>query len=538
MHKLCIKVISLVSVFVMLFSVGGCSSSGEAKVDDTPQKKAGNLVEATDSSKGGESVELKVSVFDRNTSGYIADNNFQTKWIQEKFGDPNNIKVTFVPIPRWEEADKIKVLMAANQAPDVCFTYSSDIVVNFSSNGSLTELSGLIDSYAPRLKEYLGEELLTYGRWDGAQYGIPAKRVSQAAVSTFIRKDWLDKLNMPIPQTKEELYNTLKAFKEKDPGNLGDKNIPFSINIFGTNIMWSLHTLVYGFLEPMTEEQRIVLPSWQWPGFKEGIRYVNKLYNEGLTNTEFVTNIDGKYQTEDINNGRVGAFINTYDLPYRSSGGLLRTLNLTNPDAEIVAIDPFENYEGKHPKMIYHPNGFLIFVPKSSHRAVEAIKYLEWMSDPDVLFYLQNGEKGVHYTEENNGIPTKVVPMDQVPDDKKANFTDLAIIVNGNEYGDKEKNTEALSFGYPGYEDLFKQAYKVAMTDGMTVASLEGSIQASAKYSKVLENIDVEIFAKSITCKKEDFDATYDSLVEKYLKAGGQEVIDEKRAVFNARPKE
>ena len=36
------------------------------------------------------------------------------------------------------------------------------------------------------------------------------------ASCTFIRKDWLEKLNLPVPETTEEFYQTLKAFKEEN----------------------------------------------------------------------------------------------------------------------------------------------------------------------------------------------------------------------------------------------------------------------------------------------------------------------------------
>ena len=43
------------------------------------------------------------------------------------------------------------------------------------------------------------------------------------------RQDWLDKLGLPIPETTDDLYNTLKAFKTQDPnGNGLNDEIPFS----------------------------------------------------------------------------------------------------------------------------------------------------------------------------------------------------------------------------------------------------------------------------------------------------------------------
>lgn len=518
MKNLYMRIIALLSICTLLLTLIGCSSAGEAKADKTSTPKQEEMK------------ELKISVFDRSATDYIADDNFQTKWIQENFGDPNNIKVTFVPIPRFEEVDILNVLMASNQAPDICFTYSGDIVKNYALNGSITELDELLATKGTKVAEYFGEDLLSRGRWNDIQYALPAKRIHTAAVSTFIRKDWLDKLNLPEPTTKEEYFDTLVAFKENDPGNLGENNLPFSFRIDSNNMLWSVYTLIYGFLEPMTDEERTVLPFWLWPGYKEAMRYLNKMYNAGLIDKEFVSNIDGKQQTMNIIEGKVGSFINSFDLPYRTPDGFARLLKDAVPDGEIVPIDPFVNYEGKTPKNIYDAGGFYIFIPKSSKMSEEAMKYLEWMTDPEVIFFLQHGEKGVHYMNEQNGIPIDVVPMEEVPADKKANFVDLAIIANGNEYGDEKKNIEAASFAYPGYEELFVRTYEIAVKDG--AAGLDTYVDPSSPYSADLNKKSVEMFVATIICPSASFDEVYDSLVDEYLQMGGQQIIDEKTAAY------
>jgi len=529
MKKVFSKAMSFLLILMLLGLSVSCGSSNsnqenkETKVEDSTEQDVAKK-------NNQQQVELKVAVFDRGTEGYVADNNFQTKWIQERFGDPNNIKVTFVPIPRSQEIDKLKVLMAADQAPDICFTYTESIVVDFAKNGNLTDLTDLVNKNAPKLKHFLGEDLLNFGRWDNIQYAIPAKRVMVAAEATFIRKDWLDKLGLSVPKTTDEFYNVLKAFKEKDPGNLKGKVIPFSFALDNNNIFWGVSPLLDSFKETVSEEDTFALPNWLIPGFKDGMRFLNKLYNEGLVDPKFALD-NGKQNDDNISMGLAGTFIHTFDLAYRS-GSFADKIKEVAPDGQYIPIDPFVNKEGKNIKFKFNPNGLYIIVPKSSQRAAEAIKYLEWMADPEVLFYLQNGEKGVHYLDEVNGVPVNFIPNDKLPNDKKANFIDLSLIVNGKEFGSEEKNVEATSYGYPGYEEFYKEAYKVAMNDANFMPHLDRGIESKAKYSKVLEEKEVEIFIRTITCKPAEFDGIYDKLVQEYLKAGGQEVIDETRAAY------
>lgn len=526
MKKPSIRIVGLALAMTLSVSLfAGCGSSGGSDSEST--KSAGSA----DNSKSGPAVELTVAVFDRAAPGYKADDNFQTKWIQENFGKPNNINVKFVPILRQQEVEKLNVLMAANQAPDISFTYNDGIIYNYVKSGGLTDLGDLLKD-APNLTKYLGETLLSYGKFDGKQLAIPAKRVIEGCFSGYIRKDWLDAVGMQIPTTTEEWYNVMKAFKEKDPGKLGDKNYPFSTFVDPNNINWTTSTLLESFKKEVSEEDRMTKPNWVIPGYKEGMRFLNKLYNEGILNPQFVLDKDGKPFEKDVSQGRVGFLIHNYDYPLRTTPGLLTELKKQVPGAEMVPCDPFKNEAGKTPKMKYNPNGLYIIVPKSSEHAAEAIKYLDWQSNLDVIKYLQNGVKGEQYTDEVNGIPTNFKTNDQLPDDKKANYIDLCLLVNGKEFGDSAKNIEAASLGYPGFEDLFKQAYDISLKDAGYMPHFDTVIESQAKYQKTLADKESEIFVKSITCKPDQFDKTYDSLVNDYMKSGGQEIVDEKLAIL------
>ncbi|MDF2987569.1 MAG: extracellular solute-binding protein family 1 [Eubacterium sp.] len=532
MKKASIKIICCALVIASGVSLFGCGSKDGGKAANNSAQSSG-AASTTETEPPGEKVTLTVEIFDRAIAGYQADNNWQTKWIQENFTKSNpNIEVKFVPVLRTEEVDKLNVLMAANQAPDISFTYNESTIQNYVKNGGLSDLGSILDQNAPNLKKYLGDDLLSYGVFDGKQYAVPAKRVIQGAVATFIRKDWLDKLGLKVPTTTDEWYNCMKQFKEKDPGGLGDKNMPFSFWADPKNINFTVATLTDSFDQKITEEQRMTLPNWVIPGFKDGVKFLNKLYNEGIANRNFSLDKDGKQLEKDAAQGNVGCFIQCYDFPLRPTPGIATELAKKIPGAEFVACDPFTNYEGKHPKFKYNPNGLFLIVPKNSEHTVEAVKYLEWMSDVEVLKYLQNGVKGEQYTDEQNGIPCNFFPNDKLSDDKKYNFSDYALIVNGKEFGSDEKNLEAASLGYPGFEDQFKDAYTISMTDAtyVNIPHFSTVIASQTKYQTTLYDKDTEIFVKSITSKPQQFDKTYDSLVEQYMKAGGQEIVDEKLA--------
>ncbi|GAA4829833.1 extracellular solute-binding protein [Paenibacillus vulneris] len=482
---------------------------------------------------GKEPVTLKVEIFDRGNAPAGAgpvDNNFWTQWIQKNFGDPNNIKLQFIPVPRNQEVDKLNVLMSTGDAPDLVFTYDMNTIYNYVKGGGLTELGKLIDENGPNLKKFLGQEVLNYGIFSGKQYTIPAKRPLQFTQSSYIRKDWLDKLGLPVPKTTEEFYQTMKAFKEKDPGQTGGKVIPYDFSASnGTNIT-TPGVLISSFVKKLSEEDFYAMPELLKPGYKDGVQFLNKMNQEGLINPDFALDKDGKSFERDVANGYVGAFTAlAAHQNLMGPGNVFDTLKKNVPGAEYVAMDPFTNEEGKHPKVIYDPIGMHIMIPKSSKHAVEAIKYLDWMSKPDVLFTLQNGIEGQHYTLEN-GFP-KAITTDEA---KKTyyNNTDIAIISNGRDFGSKDKNIEAGALQFPNYKELAKQTMINALNDGYTNPRFERPIDSEIKYSKTLGDKAQEAVVKSILAKPEEFNKLFDSKVEEYLKLGGQAVMDERRAAY------
>ena len=222
---------ALLAAAMLVVSAAGCSNSGtetSSASSDTATSSSAAEGESSAAESGASdaaplSGKITVEVFDRgNTGGSDPTNNHWTQWIQEKFTGETGVEVEFVSVPRSEEVPRLNVLMASNSAPDISYTYTASVVYNFYKNGGLADLTSSLANYGQDLTEYLGEEVLSYGQFEpGVQVAIPAKRISLAKTMTYVRKDWLDKLGMELPTTKEEFHAMLTAFKEQDPGNVG-----------------------------------------------------------------------------------------------------------------------------------------------------------------------------------------------------------------------------------------------------------------------------------------------------------------------------
>jgi putative aldouronate transport system substrate-binding protein len=484
-------------------------------------------------------VVISVEVFDRSQPGFVVDNNWDTNWIGEQVKNALNMTIKWVPVPRSQEVPKLSVLMAAGDAPDLSFVYDTTTFQNWIQQGGLTALDPFIAQYGQSLVKYLGDDQMLYGRFNGKQWAVPAKRVLTPAFSGYVRKDWLDKLGMAIPANKQQFFAMLQAFKDKDPGNTGGKVIPLGIQGYGTdigNVDWSVRMLLRSYITAETQEQRYSLwPEGCWiePGYKDGMRKLNELYTRGLVSPDFALDKDGKQYERDLQQGKMGSAMCNYDWPYRSSPGIAAELAKNVPGGTLVPFDAFENYQGKYAKMKYATNGLFLFVPSFSKNAAGVIQYLNWMSNLEVIKILQNGIKGQQYTDEVDGIPSGKIAFDKLPDNLKFQVNDFPILVNGFEFGSPERNITAAATGYPGYESLIKQAIAIGMKDAYPPPWIDQILTMGIKYDgPVLFPKAQEIFTKTIMCKPSEFDALYDSLVKDYLASGGQAVIDEKAAAY------
>jgi len=523
----------LAAVIAASAAAAGCSSGSNGGA-----ASAGAGASGSASAPAGTQVTLKVELFDRGNTPqpYTITDSYLTKYIQDHFGTPNNIKMEFVPVPRSEEVNKLNVLMASGgDVPDIVFTYDSPTFFRYAEQGGLTELSDLIDQYGPNLKQFLGEDTLNYGQLDGKQYAIPGKRSILGKYSSFIRKDWLDKLGMTEPATTDELYAALKAFKEKDPGGTGGKVIPFGMTIAPAQV----DPLIWSFIQPTTEEQKYTLTQklgsndypTLLPGFKDAMKFLNKLYNEGLISKDFGLDEDKKQLTQDVQNGLVGFFTEDYPNPYYADG-MYANLLKNVPEAKLDAIDPFTDSEGKHSKPAYDSNAMYIMIPKSSKRAAEAVKYLDWMSQTDNMVALQNGVEGENYTLKD-GIPVVNEDASQDVQNRIYNYGDIAILANGKFAGDDEKNKQAFVAGFPAqFQADVRKALDISVTDTFKPISFGHPIEAESKYGTVLKDKYDQIIVKSTMAKPADFESVYEAALKDYMVSGGQAILDERTQAY------
>jgi putative aldouronate transport system substrate-binding protein len=432
-------------------------------------------------------------------------------------------------------------MMAAGNAPDVSFTYDAGAVTTFSVQGGLFDMNPHVDSLMPDLKTWLGEDeaipgkKLIYRLLDsktGKLYAVPARRTILAREGLFIRKDWLDKLGLPLPQTVQEFYNALAAFKEKDPGGVGrDRVLPFALLGVHTAFMITRGA----FLDPHLSDKDLWINGYlMQDGEKEAARFLNRMYNAGLIDRDFpLYNNDPTVPENLAKSGLAGSFSSNWDHAYRDSPGILAMLRQNIPGAVFEPISPFANSQGRTPREIYEPAGAYTFIPSYSKAPEASMRYLNWLSRFENCNFLQVGPEGIVHTVVN-GIPQLKAAAGGWIQNSGFNL-DYTIPQNGLNLGDPAKNMKALTGGYrPEFVELVERAYALAMKDGKPYPVVPVTLTAGVEYAATLSGKENALKVNAITCPPDQFDKVWDQGIKEWLAAGGQAVIDERRAKYTA----
>jgi putative aldouronate transport system substrate-binding protein len=199
---------------------------------------------------------------------------------------------------------RIQLLLASNDLPDI-FRNGIDAqpAYEYGTQGLLIPLEKLIDAYAPNILANFKTTPVYRTNCiapDGHIYGLGKLPPLGADTMTmlYINQTWLDKLSLKVPETTDDFYAVLKAFKDKDPnGNGKADEIPFS-SVFYTRNYWSSDIPLIGmFGMPGNPGVQFFLkdkngrPQYWFAteAFKKFATYMHKLYAEGLLDQEIYT---------------------------------------------------------------------------------------------------------------------------------------------------------------------------------------------------------------------------------------------------------
>ncbi len=295
------KKAGLIVFMILIMVITACSGNNgnnqSAAPIETPKSETSNTISTDVTEKRVNPPETFPIVEESITlSAFMAQaptvENLADSWIVKTMEEKFNIKFDWVLAPQSGLQESKSLVMASGDFPDLFIhgNFSPEEQMKYGRDGVLLPLNDLIDQYAPNIKRMLEEKDFlkpAVTSPDGNIYALP--QLNECYHCSFPQKmwintEWLDNLNLKMPTTTEEFHEVLQAFKENDPNRNGKKDeIPLS---------GSISQRVYGFLMSpfilnddlryLTVNSGKVETVANTPEWRQGLAYMNQLYQEGL----------------------------------------------------------------------------------------------------------------------------------------------------------------------------------------------------------------------------------------------------------------
>ena len=202
----------------------------------------------------------------------------------------------------WHEADgyassvATTLLMDISELPDIVNPFSFGIM-DLADDGMIVPLDDYLE-LMPDIVAAVGEERMDAWRQaDGHIYFIPSVSSVQGSQSMMVRKDWLDALQMDMPETWEDWLALWKGIRDNDLNGNGDPDdeIPLALS-YGSDGEKCMTMLMNAFgIRASSDCQFCVLEDgtytmvYEHPNFDEFLEAAAELYREGIIQEDFDT---------------------------------------------------------------------------------------------------------------------------------------------------------------------------------------------------------------------------------------------------------
>lgn len=238
---------------------------------------------------------------------------------------------------------------------------------------------------------------------EGVLYGVPFQK-NLARSGLIFRKDWLDKLGLPVPKTLDEVYEVARAFTEDDPDGNGVKDTTG----FGdrSELKYSsFKTLSSYFGTPngwKVDDSGKFIPEFDTPEYMDTMNFSKKLYENGYLAQDFAVTAKTDQQQQ-FAQGKTGIYTGMVDI------SSLRTLAQDlQPGMELVPVNKISNGDGQY--HIWSEGsgiGGLMAFPKSEVKTEaelkRLLKFVNDLIDEKAFMLMTGGIEGTHYEYDENG---------------------------------------------------------------------------------------------------------------------------------------
>jgi ABC-type glycerol-3-phosphate transport system substrate-binding protein len=317
------KILTVLIAFILTVSlIAGCSqekpsAEPEVKATNTPSATEEASVPSVPSVTWEDAPQIRMVV--RGSTGIDEalakteddiEDNLYTRYIFEKTG----VRLIPVVYPNQLEDFKTKLAVEIASGAQIDLLKFNSLQQDWLEAGISIRINDILEQYKSITPNI--ENNITPEGWEGVSkkgdiYGFPTRPgLGNPSVSgVFIRKDWLDKVGLPMPKSTDDITKIMQAFTHEDPDGNG-KNDTFGMglkkNFSGIHMglyLWGVNVYSDEWVDGKLINQ----------AFSDRARHAYSTYAqwfaEGLIDKEGI--IDTHAKSRAIINGKIGLAIET-----------------------------------------------------------------------------------------------------------------------------------------------------------------------------------------------------------------------------------
>ena len=243
--------------------------------------------------------------FESNTLAYLPEGDLMNHQVWSYLKENSGIDLQLTVVDSWTMSEKLNLMLASGDYTDLLnlasytagveAAYDEDIIIDLGDDleADMPNYWKIIHSDQTLLGEVQdGEKFL-------AIYAIKDQVANPTGMGPFIRRDWLEDLDLEVPQTYDELTEVLRAFKtEKGASEPIAMQNTVSLNNgvlmagFGSLAELSANNPSLNVLNAFYQEDGEVIYGATTEGTRKYLQWVHSLNEEGLMNFENMQNRD------------------------------------------------------------------------------------------------------------------------------------------------------------------------------------------------------------------------------------------------------
>lgn len=457
----------------------------------------------------------------------------------QEWQNRTGIKINFTAPPVNQIDEAFNVMLASGDLPDLmeynflAFPGGPEKAIK---DGYILELNDLIDKYAPNYKKFLEQnpEIDKMVKTDdGKYYVFPFIRGDDSLITfqgPVIRKDWLDELGLPVPETIDEWTTALTAFKEK-------KGASAPISFIGKPRVFNelnsgAFVGAFGVTRDFYVEGGNVKFGPAEPGYKEFLALFRQWYADGLLDKDIAT-VDSKVIDANITSGATGA---TWGNAGGGIGKWQPLLKAKDAKAAIVAAPYPVLKKGDTPKFGQRDypfsTGGMVAISATTKNAELAVKLMDYGYSEEGHMFFNFGTEGVSYTMENE-FPKYTDLLMNNPD-KLSPSQAMSLYIRANTAGPFVQDKRYME----QYLNLPEQQEALALWQKTDMAKYQMPLvtptpEESSEYAKIMTDVNtlVDEMTLKIIFGAEPLDA-FDTYVQKMNSVKLDRAIEIKQAAL------